>query len=107
MRCIVPIVEGLGDVQAFPILLRRLLHERYQRFDVEVAKPKKAGDSGQLTRDLERLLEYAASTPRCGSILVLIDADDKCPKELAECLASRSKALVLDKPTAVVCAKCE
>lgn len=107
MLSIVPIVEGPGDVAAFPILLRRLLHERYHRFDVEIAKPKPTGGSGKLIRDLERFLRYAVTTPQCGSILVLIDADEKCPKELAESLASRSKSLGLDKPTAVVCAKRE
>jgi hypothetical protein len=106
---IVPIVEGPGDVSALPILLRRLLQERYQRYDGEIARPKKAGGSGNLIKEggLERYLAYAATTPGCGSILVLIDADHKCPKELAECLASRSEALGLDKPIAVVCAKCE
>jgi hypothetical protein len=94
-------------VEALPILLRRLLHQRYQRYGVEIAKPKKAGSSGKLIKELERFLRYAAITPQCGSILVLIDADDKCPKELAESLASRSKALGLSKPTAIVCAKCE
>jgi len=103
----VPIVEGAGEVEALPILLRRLLHERYQRFDIAIAPPKQTGGVGKLVRDLERYLAYAAMTPRCGAILVLRDADDKCPIELAKCLASRSDALGLDKPIAVVCAKCE
>jgi hypothetical protein len=107
VHCIVPIVEGPGDVEALPILLRRLLHERFQRYDVEIVRPKKTGGSGKLIKELERFLAYAATTPDCGSILVLIDADEKCPRELADSLASRSKALGLDKPTAVVCAKCE
>jgi hypothetical protein len=103
----VPIVEGPGDVEALPVLLRRLLYERYQRYSVEVARPKKAGGSGGLVRRLEAFLQYAAKTPECGAILVLLDADDKCPKELADSLASRAKTLGLDKPTAIVCAKCE
>lgn len=107
MLSIVPIVEGPGDVAALPILLRRLLSERYNRYDVEIANPKPTGGSGKLIKELERFLAYAATTPDCGSILVLIDADDKCPKELADSLASRSKELGLDKPTAVVCAKRE
>jgi len=98
MLSIVPIVEGQGDVAALPILLRRLLWEQNNRYDVQIAKPKKTGGSGGLMRDLEGFLRLAASTPDCGSILVLIDADDKCPKELAKKLASRSKALGLHKP---------
>ncbi len=107
MRCIVPIVEGPGDMEALPILLRRLLHERYQRYEVEIARPKNAHGSGKLVKELERFLAYAATTPGCGSFLVLIDADEKCPKEMAESLAVRSKALGLDKPAAIVCAKSE
>lgn len=90
-----------------PILLRRLLHERHQRYDVDIARPKNAHGSGKLIRDLEKFLSYAALTPGCGSILVLIDADERCPKEFADSLASRSEALALDKPAAIVCAKCE
>jgi hypothetical protein len=107
MLSIVPIVEGQGDVAALPILLRRLLHERYQRYEVEIAKPKNAHGSGKLIKELERFLRLAAITPDCGAILVLIDPDDKCPKELAESLASQSKALGLGKPTEIVFAKCE
>jgi hypothetical protein len=103
----VPIVEGPGDVAALPILLRRLLWEQNSRYDVEIAKPKNAHGSGKLISELERFLRLAAITPDCGSILVLIDADDKCPKELAECLVSRSDVLGLNKPIAVVCAKRE
>ena len=107
MLSIVPIVEGQGDVEAFPVLLRKLLQLRYHRYEVEVAEPKKAGGSGKLVKELERYLLYAATTPGCGSILVLRDADDKCPRALAKDLASRSKALRLNKPTAIVCAKRE
>ena len=84
MLSIVPIVEGQGDVAALPILLRRLLQETYQRYDVEVAKPKNAHGSGNLIKKFEGFLAYAATTPDCGSMKDLIDADDKCPVELAE-----------------------
>ena len=34
MPTLVPIVEGDGEIEAFPLLLRRLLNEVYQRYDV-------------------------------------------------------------------------
>jgi Domain of unknown function (DUF4276) len=43
MKRILPVVEGDGDLQAVPELIRRVLHER-QRFDVTVCRPHKRDD---------------------------------------------------------------
>jgi hypothetical protein len=58
---IVPIVEGPGDVQAAPILIRKILYEYFTFFDIGVAKPKKAGGRSTLDRPggIERFIEYA------------------------------------------------
>ena len=45
---IVPIVEGPGDRDASPVLLRRILFERLARYDITVARPKKANGKQDL-----------------------------------------------------------
>ena len=81
MRLIVPIVEGYGDVQAVPILLRRL-RDREELFQFEVGKPVRAPRSA-LGKEgiLERHIQYALKQPGCEGVIVLIDADDDCPAE--------------------------
>ena len=104
MLSIVPIVEGPGDVQALPVLLRKILYERLSRYDIQVTKPKNSNGRGKLLKRFESYLEYAAIEPRCGAILVLIDADDDCPVELARGLVGRCTAVAIGKPAVVVCA---
>lgn len=70
MRCIVPIVEGPGDVEAAPVLLRKILFEHLGSHDIAVAKPKKAGGRSALDRagGVEKFVEYARHYSRlwCG-----------------------------------------
>ena len=88
-------------------MIRKVLYERCQQYGIGVAEPKKAGGKGKLLRDFERFLRYADSTPGCGAILVLLDSDDCCPKQLGLDLAARSKEAGIDKPIVIVCAKSE
>jgi hypothetical protein len=101
---IVPVVEGPGDVQAFPVLLRKILYERISRYDIQIGNPKNGNGRGNLLKRFENYLEYAAIEPRCGAILVLIDSDDDCPVNLAKNLADRCAAVATGKPTVIVCA---
>ncbi len=104
---IVPIVEGPGDKAAAPVLVRRVLHERLGRYDIGVLQPKQAkGRSGLISR-LGDFLRYAKITPGCTAILVLLDADKDCPRELGTRLARRASAAGVGIPIAVVCAKPE
>ena len=106
-RYIVPIVEGRGEMEAAPVLLRRILYERRDRYDVSVLPPKNANGKGRLVRRFEDFLGYAAITDGCAAILVLLDSDDDCPKELGIEMASRARAAAVNIPTVVVCAKRE
>ena len=106
MRCIVPIVEGPGDVEAAPVLLRKILSEHLGSYDITVAKPKKAGGRSALDRagGVEKYIEYAAATPDCGAILVLVDADDDCAPEWAKQISVRCNQLGVNVPIAIACA---
>ncbi len=103
---IVSIVEGDGELDALPELLRRILWERLCRFDIAARKPKVANGKPDLVKRFERFLEYAR-LERCDAILVLVDADEECPFQKAPNLAARAAALNLDVPVAIVYAKSE
>ncbi|MCH7843743.1 MAG: DUF4276 family protein [Chloroflexi bacterium] len=106
LRCIVPIVEGPGDVQATPILLRKILSERMNCYDIGIAKPKKAGGRSKLDRrdGIEKFVGHASRTPGCGGILILTDSDDDCAVEWAQRICVRCAVVGAPVPIAVVCA---
>ncbi len=106
-RTIVPIVEGDGEAEAAPALLRRILHERSDYYHIDVSPPKVTNGKGRLIRRLEDFLGYATITDGCAAILVLVDADADCPVELAVEFANRARSINVLVPTAVVCAKRE
>jgi len=105
-RSIVSIVEGPGEVEALPILLRRLLEEK-QKYRINIQLPINAHGLGNLTKEngLERFLKLAEKRPSCSAILILIDADIYCAKDIAICLANRANVHNPHIPTAVVAAK--
>lgn len=99
-----PIVEGYGEVAAVPILLRRLRDE-CQAFGVEVNRPIRATRS-QLVREdtLKQRIKLALLQEYCGAILVIFDADDDCPKELAPVIQAWANEESGQIPSAVVMA---
>ena len=100
---LIAIVEGPGEKDAVPALLRRILWERFDRYDIDVSRPKVTNGKPNLVKRLEDFLGYAL-IERCTAILVLLDSDRDCPAQLARELAQRAAALNLRVPTAVVCA---
>lgn len=83
---VVPIVEGHGEVAAFPELLRRMIAWISPQHFINVAAPIRThrnrflNDQEEL-RKLVQLAWYKASPD--GWVLVLLDADDDCPVELS------------------------
>lgn len=105
---IIPIVEGHGEVEAVPILLRRIA-ESLGIFDAKVGKPIRCPrDKVVKEGELERALELAAKKVEGrGQVLVLIDAGSDCPAELGPTLERRAKRARGDIPSVVVLAKKE
>lgn len=101
-----PIVEGPGDVQAAPVLLRKILSDYLKCYDIGVVKPKKAGGRSALDRagGIEKFIEYASTTPNCGGILVLVDSDEDCARDWAKRTCDRCREVGVPVPIAVVCA---
>jgi len=103
------IVEGHGDVRAVPVLLRRLQRRCSASLHLNILRPFRVSryklvKSGELERIVE-LVARRLETPR--AILILIDAEDDCPKELAPELLARAQAARSDIPVGVVLAKHE
>ena len=103
------IVEGRGEVQAVPELLRRVQRELAPGLDLRIQQPWRIGryklvKAGELEDAVERLARQLP-TPR--AVLVLVDADDDCPAELGPQLVARARQARSDVPTAVVLAKRE
>ena len=77
-----PIVEGHGDVEAFPVLLRRLVVEA-GGLTVGIGRPIRRRRH-ELVResDLQKAVRLALLQQNCGAILILFDGDTDCPAEL-------------------------
>lgn len=98
------IVEGEGDVAAFPVLLRRVA-QALGRHDVQVLVPPVRVSRSMMAREAElrRYVELLAR--KLGpedAILVVLDADDDCPAQLGPLLASWAHAQRPDRRTVVV-----
>lgn len=106
--CIIPVVEGDGDVKAVPCLIHAILRNLGDR-SLQVGKPKNAHGSANLKRPggIERLVKYAWTDPKCAGVLVVMDSDDDCPVTLAKALAERVRVAGCLKPTAIVAAATE
>lgn len=106
---LIAIVEGHGEVQAVPVLLRRVLYEQLQIYDIEVDPPIRILKHKLLKQgELERAIELAARrTSPTDGIIVLFDADDDCPAQLGPEVAMRAKNYRPDRRVSVVIAKRE
>ena len=102
------IVEGHGEVEAFPILVRRLL-ARHGITDVEIPRPWRLPKGKMMRQDeLARTVEMVArKTSPGGALLILLDADDGCPAELGLRVLECVRRVRNDRPLTVVVAKRE
>lgn len=103
MGTIVPLVEGHGEVEAAGVLLRRLA-EREGRFDIKVARPFRVKRNLVVkAEELEKSLGLAVRSRSADAAIVLLDADDDCPVDLAGSLSDRAQATQLAN-VSIVCA---
>lgn len=102
-----PIVEGQGDVAAVPVLLRRL-GEIAGAHSMRVARPHRHPRNQLVQKEpLQNFVRVACLTSGCDGVLVLFDADDDCPKELAPRLQSWAQDAAGVVPCVVVLANRE
>ncbi len=108
--CIACIVEGAGEAEAVPELVRRIAHHLEPPVTVDPVLSQRISRSRLAGKPpyLERAIEFAARRAGSGgAILLVLDADDDCPKTLAPSLLERARAVRGDMRVAVVLAKCE
>lgn len=100
------IVEGHGEEQALPVLLRRILAAHRPDCILGGPRPLRLG-RGKLLKgnELERSVELMARrvAPR-GAILILVDADDDCAARMGPSLLERAQKVRTDMPMSVVLA---
>jgi Domain of unknown function (DUF4276) len=85
------IVEGRGDFNAAPVLLRRLVKFVNQDVYAKVRPFRIGRNKLALPGELERAVELAGRGLRLpGAVLILVDSDDDCPKKLAPLLLTRA-----------------
>lgn len=97
MSSIVSIVEGDGEVAAVPLLLRRLGEWLTPEEYISISYPIRVRRDRFLNNDQEfsRILQLAANKCGCdGWILILLDADDDCPKILGQTVKARAAKIV-------------
>jgi hypothetical protein len=102
--CIASIVEGHGEVEALPVLVRRILLAQNPPCFADVPRPRRV-PKGSLIKlgELERYVEVAANQiPAQGAILVVIDSDGELPCVIGPELLARAKAARADTPIGIV-----
>jgi len=107
---IVSIVEGDGEVAALPVLLRRINEWKNPDIPCNVWRPIRVRRDQFLNREdvfSKQLKIAAALAGDDGWVLILLDADDDCPKELAPQIAERASRIVPHRQISVVLANKE
>lgn len=104
---IVPIVEGFSEVESVPVLMRRLL-DSWGKYHLGIARAVRV-QRYQVVKEgeLERRVQMAMTRPSCGAVMVILDADDDCPKDTAIELLHRARRIARDTPVSVVLPKPE
>lgn len=75
---LLPVVEGYGDAQAVPALMRNTLYAN-EIFDVHVLKPYRLGELTAIKRDFPR--HYQLISGEGEPVFWVLDCDDGCAKD--------------------------
>jgi hypothetical protein len=109
MKAVVSIVQGDGEVAALPVLLRRIGHWLSPNEHIHVSRPIRVRRDQFLNREevFRKQLKLAAlqcSRPEFESawILIVLDADDDCPAELALAILERTRRIIPHQRVSVV-----
>jgi hypothetical protein len=96
------VVEGYGDRDAVPLVVRNYLHAEGE-FELEVGKPLNAKGRGNLTKSgqLEKFVGLAVREPGTTGVLVVLDAEDDAACKLGPELLARAEAAAAPIPARV------
>ena len=109
MAKIIAIVEGDGEVEAVPVLIRRSASEVVPLSPPTILRPIRVRRQRILKEgELERYVALAAARVEVGGrILVPLDANGDCPGETGPVILARARAAGSGRPVEAVLAKCE
>jgi hypothetical protein len=99
------LVEGHGEVQAVPLLVRTIAARVRPELALKITAQRVPRQNLVQGDDLERWIQRnARKAAGTGAILVLFDSDDDCPAELGPALLQRASAARPGFPVSVVLA---
>lgn len=103
------VVEGHGDIEAVPIVIRRIAEQNVPAVNVQFTAVIRIPKSKLIKPgELERAVELAArSTSGRGGVVVVLDSDDDCPAQIGPVLLGRATNARNNLPLAVILAKRE
>lgn len=104
---IAAIVEGHGETEAVPVLVRRLAERAGYAGQVEVMQPVNRQPASKLLKrgELERNVELAfRKLGGSGGVFVLLDCDDRCAAREGPVLKRRIESVRAGMPVALVLA---
>ena len=103
------VIEGKGEVEAIPLLIRRICYELYGFYGVRTARPIRITKSKLIREgELERAVRLALMNIRGrGPVLVMVDADEDCPAVLGPRLKARALAIARPQDISIVIPKFE
>lgn len=106
---IATIVEGHGECEAVPVLIRRIAREISPGFIPQIVMPFRIPASRLVKEDeLERTIAFFAKKLQGeGGIVVIVDCDDGCPAEYGPALLKRAAKVRKDMPISIILAKRE
>lgn len=104
MPCLACIVEGQGEVESIPLIVRRIAHEQGV-YDLKLQPYRIHRQAIVRPGELERAVDRAArSLEGRGGVLIVLDADDDLPCELGPILTQRAREARQDIASRVVLA---
>ena len=103
------IVEGHGEVEAVPILIRRVAACHYPELTTVIPTPIRIPRNKVFkVGELERAVGLAVrNIKQQGAIFIVLDSDDDCPAQLGPSLLHRISQIFRNMPIAVVLAEHE
>lgn len=99
------IVEGHGEVEAAPILVRRIAWELYPELasGLTLTPPRRVARQRVVKPgELEHVIDLESRRSSDGRLLLILDADDDCPRDLAPRLLERALHARPDRRIGVV-----
>jgi Domain of unknown function (DUF4276) len=100
VRYLASVVEGHGEVEALPVLIRRIADSVGFVGDLRVNPPIRV-KSGSFLNDEDYFRKYVAlaagkAAMHGGSLLILLDCEDDCPGTLGPALLQKAQAVRVD-----------